>query len=976
MKNLIIFILVLFFQNLFGQTNFTCQNLGIGTINPINTTNFCELYTMKSLPTIGCKNNLKYAPVISFTTPIKTLRLVFHIIQKDDGSRNFQNTPTDLLKLKQIEIDVNNLLANLAIVTPKLTNCIPIQIKDSRIRVNIQEIIFHKSTDFWDKSNNNEPTPYTGCDVFEKFAKTSNNSLDNSLHIIIMGARKVGSDVSFSISGYASGVPSNMKKYMILSGLYNKTVESPDPFWLQNNNVAKFLGHELGHCMGLYHTFMDDYCCDTFDQIEETNNLMDYSVERETLTEQQLARCHYILENNCDEDGKCSDIYKIVSTNYCVKDDKNTVSINGISEWSVPKKINTDIILKTGAQLTIKCRVELAENVTITVERGAKLIIDGGILTNANSCKNIAWQGIYVWGNSKKQQPDPLGKLAADEAGVVILKNNAIVEHARTAISTSAPSIKWPQYADYYGGVIYAEGSSFVNNTRAIEFMSYKYPNKSKFINCTFKEEKDWRDNTIGVTIWDCHQIDFKGNTFESLDFSGIMGIDFDANVIEENIFKKLYYGIESYSTSPSSSKLLVHGNIFENNFLDIASLATAKDEGLQISSNYFKSSPIGITMQGPTSYRIRSNQFKNSAIGAISYETGEYQNRFICNDFQVQYGIGFAGNNNHSQFLQNEFKSTFDVVINATKNGKGSINTFQGDSKSAASNCFTPTGSCITADLKSSDWFFYFAPDKKSGGCYIPTDNITDGGGNNYEYKADGETVTNCDANKPTNLTDSDIEIIRTRNPTFTNPPTYTEDYTIQTEIGKQIDANNLVIASELIHSYQSNTEDAVQFRNIQRINIERLSSESEYVLSDADFFKLRNYADADLPSSAYAKSLLLLLKGERFQFPTANFNVSRGRQLLAQNRNNPNEISNVILAPNPNDGYFRLSLNRQRIVNGVFSLIDLFGRVVYSQKIHSLGYEDFSIDVSNFPSGLYHAKLIDGDTFSWEAKVLIKTY
>lgn len=643
--------------------------------------------------------------------------------------------------------------------------------------------------------------------------------------------------------------------------------------------------------------------------------------------------------------------------------------------WDADMRLYNDVVVKTGGSLTVTCKLLMAENATITVERGAKLIIDGGTITSANTCKYEEWKGIYVWGNSKKQQPDPLGKLASDDAGVVILKNNAIIEHSRTAISTSAPSIKWPQYADYYGGVIYAEGSNFINNTRAVEFMSYKYPNKSKFVNCTFKEDGVWRDNTTGVTIWDCHQISFEGNTFETLDMSGIMGIDFDANVLLGNTFKKLYYGIESYSTSPSVSKLKVDGNVFEDNFIDIASLATAKDEGLKISSNTFKSSPIGIIMQGPTAYDIRSNTFKNTSVGTMSYETGEYDNKIACNDYQVQYGIGFMGNNNHSQFLQNDFNSVFDVVINATKNGNGAINKFQGDNNSSASNCFTTTGNYITAD-KNTEWFFYFAPDKSNGPCYIPINNLTDGGSNNYDYNTNGEASKDCEGVRPPNLTNEDIKIIREHDPLFTNPPTYIEDHTHQTEIGKQIDANNLDIANELLNAYPENTKDATQFKEIQRINIDRLKTEGEYILSEANYFRLYTYAKSDLPSSVYAKSLLLLLKGERFEFPIGNFDVAKGRQAQARNRNNPNEISNIYLAPNPNDGYFRLSLNKQRIDNGVFSIIDLFGRVVYTQKIHSLGYEDFSIDVSNLSSGLYHAKLVDGDTFSWESKILIKTY
>ncbi|HQC60332.1 MAG TPA: hypothetical protein PK701_06335, partial [Bacteroidales bacterium] len=84
--------------------------------------------------------------------------------------------------------------------------------------------------------------------------------------------------------------------------------------------------------------------------------------------------------------------------------------------WDFNIKLYTDIIIKQGVTLTITCKVLMPDQAKIIIEPGAKLILDGGTLTNA--CGTM-WQGIEVWGNRD------LSQYPQSNQGVVELKNGA-----------------------------------------------------------------------------------------------------------------------------------------------------------------------------------------------------------------------------------------------------------------------------------------------------------------------------------------------------------------------------------------------------------------------------------------------------------------------------------------------------------------------------------------------------------------------
>ncbi|MGB0931437.1 MAG: hypothetical protein ACPGVB_11705, partial [Chitinophagales bacterium] len=164
----------------------------------------------------------------------------------------------------------------------------------------------------------------------------------------------------------------------------------------------------------------------------------------------------------------------------------NPITVSVDETWNYDIKMYEDIVVESGATLTISCTVRMPDNARIIVERGAKLILDGGSITNAcepDPANNITgmWGGIQVWGgNTQTHLSNNTGQLispaellgtgagsypqALTDHGVVVLTNSARLENAVTAISTKNQGGD----ATFHGGIVYAEDSEFLNNGRAI----------------------------------------------------------------------------------------------------------------------------------------------------------------------------------------------------------------------------------------------------------------------------------------------------------------------------------------------------------------------------------------------------------------------------------------------------------------------------------------------------------------------------
>lgn len=232
--------------------------------------------------------------------------------------------------------------------------------------------------------------------------------------------------------------------------------------------------------------------------------------------------------------------------------------------WTGRKIIYSGITVKNGTTLTIgnggttPTTVYMPKNGVILVEKGGTLIVDGATITN--SCDECMWAGISVQGTNYAPQ-------TLQYQGKLILKNNAVLEHAHNAVGNSF--IDDPNRYGNTGGIIQATNTTFKNNARSAEFLAHydmqTFNDQSYFRNCTFKVDNGYKGIHVNypfkhhVTLWESHGVEFNGCTFENNLTSawknqgdGIYGYNADFDVRPyplgtnqpSNTFKFLKHGI------------------------------------------------------------------------------------------------------------------------------------------------------------------------------------------------------------------------------------------------------------------------------------------------------------------------------------------------------------------------------------------------------------------------------------------------
>ncbi|MCB0838598.1 MAG: T9SS type A sorting domain-containing protein, partial [Bacteroidetes bacterium] len=444
------------------------------------------------------------------------------------------------------------------------------------------------------------------------------------------------------------------------------------------------------------------------------------------------------------------------------------------TEWDYAVNVGNDIYIESGVTLTIKGLVNMGKDKGIYVKPNARLIIDGGTLTN--QCGKF-WKGIEVWGDKTKDQypyahPTHQGKIE--------LKNGAMIEHARNAISMGKSLGGWTQPS---GGLVIADDAIFRNNRRSVEFLSYKINNYSRFNYCEFVVDDNFRDSaqnfTSHITLWDVKNVLFRscifkneistkiwslnrGNGIHSIDagytIKGVCntggqappaGTPCPEDSLTRTVFEGFNRGIQATGTSTNNT-INVKQSLFEDNVLgvsidnlDNASLTRSIFKiGGNNESGYFNSHE-GIFLHETSGYRIEENTLERSDnplesnILGIRILEGETDNNQVYKNSldtltraAISEGLNRDPNHftNGLKFLCNTFSRMeaidIDVQKASTPNpGKHGVNGFQGDIPLSAGNTFSHIGQTESDVRNQSDnyfWYFY------SGTAEQPLDYTT----------------------------------------------------------------------------------------------------------------------------------------------------------------------------------------------------------------------------------------------------------
>ena len=361
----------------------------------------------------GCSDPLNYIPDMEFPDLHKPLdlRVNIHFMYNGEGKGNFGKAEGKKFMIELLNNANERISENKKMKLPK-GNDTP------ALPINYQYVITPSTDDPSD-----DGFYYHNDDELYYFINKGKNR--NNYDRKVINKYKIGSDSIINIfvlphhpdsvksktyKGHGSGIAlgSDLK----VSGLYSNERKS----W----KYATLVNHEIGHILGLRHSWINnDGCDDTpkhpncWDDNDSrcdglaSNNMMDYNNSQGAITPCQIG----IMYKNISKSSSMQ--RKLFVPNWCELDPSIALVIDTKKTWGGAKDISNDIIVAKGGELTISCRLSMAQGGSITVEPGGKLILNNALLHN--DCGHN-WKGIKIGkSGSNKGLVEYIGKVLIED---------------------------------------------------------------------------------------------------------------------------------------------------------------------------------------------------------------------------------------------------------------------------------------------------------------------------------------------------------------------------------------------------------------------------------------------------------------------------------------------------------------------------------------------------------------------------------
>jgi hypothetical protein len=587
------------------------------------------------------------------STPEKTIKVNW-IVCQDSAGNGWQDIPEFHDRVQMFFDSINEDFGNIPLKGYELT-CDPNveHLIDSKIRFELGQIYFFQNTDWHYLPGSSLETPI--LDHLFDLDPSARGALN---HVFTNGPYFAFGHYRQSVSG-ESIIRTTSLTTDSLGNVISKLMFND--WWMPMEWTGHF-AHEYAHALGLHHNYQAEYkninhfdflddvfgtcaeplltdqssicyngCNPPADEICYFNSCFyaQYSdptpimsggmVGNLYISPKSIGRFHRAL-SLYDETFRLNNrkVNRYVKEKYPYEVD---YPITQDETWDFAIKMYQNIVVKTGNALTITCEVKMPIDGKIIVEPGASLIIDGGRITSAH---DEMWQGIELQGNTNLEQ-------TTANQGVLVTKNNAVIENAREAISFIEPG-NW----DSRGGIAWCKDTQFINNKRSAQFLKYPstdsletYGNipdyKSYFIKCDFifNDENLLTSNEPApkaqVTLWGVKGVKFLGCTFENTNnvnqsedrSKGIFSIDAS-------------YRINSYcdvtvvvgDTCPAANTTL---SSFKGYNYAVHPEGATGNYGPDIRRTDFDQNMVGIYLDGANNSQIMGNEF---VVGSHPYPT------------------------------------------------------------------------------------------------------------------------------------------------------------------------------------------------------------------------------------------------------------------------------------------------------------------------------------------------------------------
>lgn len=536
--------------------------------------------------------------------------------------------------------------------------------------------------------------------------------------------------------------------------------------------------------------------------------------------------------------------------------------------------------------------------------------------------------------------------------------------------------------------------------------------------NCNFESSPVGNFGLYGIHAINSDGLEFIGNNFQNLSKAGISASESDFYAHDQNIFESCATGIFA-STAETSSHFTLDGNYFIgcDNGLDISGYDDLTKTN--ITNNTFEDCEFSIAAFGSNHFNAVENMVVNSDYGILVNSTGEDVNLVGCNELNdPESGVQIHYNNDMTTFVGNVFNRTgwSDVLLRSADTDDNI-----GNKDFPALNIFSDHGHDISLydGVSATDPFNYWLP--KDPPANIDPDNIPD------VWKDESYYFHLDDCNGPVAPAIVDDQTLQTwkedycywydlykNEDNITNKENYynmkkrllrylyyhlhpvylTEWQRVEAIMNKYCDwwrfqkyqvkyylvqgdcnkVDSLLSALEFslryeppynnLKLYEQEKQSKQAFVNIYRIILSkqcdqsRRNEEGEFVFSNDEVNLLYNEAQKNIPEAGYARALYYTATGEILPINSyIEFGSGLPEPIVLRTKT---ETSTEVY-PNPATDFINITYNKKIIADVILS--DVFGKVVFEQKVDFSKNSDYTITVKDLNSNIYFLTIADDE-------------